>query len=325
MKKMFVGLLGLGIGLFALTSCNDTSANEGGSFDTSKKITVYTRDDESGTRDGFFTAIGHSEAKSDDKLLSSNKAIVSDNGAMMNSVTNDEYGIGYASLSSVAESDDVKGLKYNGVEATEESVVDGTYQLSRNFNYVTRVDDGSNEAKMTYAFIQYMFSLEGLTIVTSNDGIVDSALIANAKSWDEIKTSDTKVQEALAISEDVTIKFGGSTSVEKIAKALSSAFKELASHFVPSHYHTGSSAAYKGTQGSEKDGTNKLNIGFLSREFEEGETAAEGTKGTICKDGIVAIINPENDVLDDADADILWNIFSGEYSTWAEVEAAIEA
>lgn len=330
MKKIFVGLVSLFVGLFTLASCNNSTENGGNEskFDTSKNITVYTRDTKSGTRDGFFTAIGHSEAKSNDKLLADGAVTVANNGAMMSAVAGDEYGIGYASLSSVAESDDVKGLTFNGVEATEDSVIDGTYKLSRNFNYITRVDDGSNEAKMTYAFVKYMFSLEGLTIVAANDGIVDQAVLDSAQTWNDIKANDEKVKEALAITTDVTLKFGGSTSVEKIAKALSAAFKEAIKddvNFIPSHNHTGSGDAYKCTQGSEKDGANKLNIGFLSRDFESGEDASEETKGTICKDGIVAIVSPENDVLEDADSEILWNIFSGEYKTWEDVKKAVEA
>jgi ABC-type phosphate transport system substrate-binding protein len=45
---------------------------------------------------------------------------------------NDIYGIGYISLASL-ESSTLKGLTYEGVTPTQEHVLDGTYELTRNF------------------------------------------------------------------------------------------------------------------------------------------------------------------------------------------------
>ena len=98
-----VVLLGIG-----LASCNSEE----------KQIICYTRDTTSGTRDGFFTGIGFSEAKTDNTLLASGFVEVASNSDMINAIKNDEYGIGYISLSSLAESG-VKGLVYEGVEPTE--------------------------------------------------------------------------------------------------------------------------------------------------------------------------------------------------------------
>ena len=287
-------------------------------------IQVYSRDTTSGTRDGFFTTIGLEDAKTDDTLLVKGFATVSSNGDMMTKVAQDEYAIGYASLASVLESDDVKGLNYNGVVPTTENVQNGTYGLSRNFNYIVRQDSDmtENEKTMVKAFIKYMFSDAGLTVVAANDGILMPGHdFDSAPSWDELKTSDEDVKAALAITEDVTIKLGGSTSVEKIAEALTQAFHEDVSHFIPSHNHTGSGDAYKCTQGSQKDGNSKLHIGFLSRELElDGdEKAATGTYGMICKDGIVAIVNPANKAINNATPELLVKIFTGEITKWEDV------
>lgn len=311
MKKV---LLGLAVGFvcaFALTGCGETD-----------KIKVYSRDTTSGTRDGFFTNIGYEDAKSDDKLLAPGTVIVDSNGSMLTSIAGDEYGIGYASLASVLETDTVKGLTYEGVEGTIENVQNGTYKLSRNFNYIVAEDADmtENQATMVKAFLKFMSSDEGMTIVSSNDGILMEE-ISEAPKWSELKTSDPDVLAALAITEDVTINLGGSTSVEKIAEALTQAFAEQVTHFKPSHNHTGSGDAYKNTQGEGKDGTGSLQIGFLSREIEltGAEPAAEGTYGTICKDGIVAIVNPNNDKINDADAALLKQIFSGEITSWSSI------
>ena len=234
----------------------------------------------------------------------------------MTHVAQDEYAIGYASLASVVENaDSVKGLTYDGVEATEENVVNGTYKLARS-------DMTENERIMVNAFLAYMDSFEGMSIIASNDGILMDD-ITTAPKWSDLVNTNEDVKAALALSEQgtkVTINLGGSTSVEKIAEALTKAFKELVSGFNPNHNHTGSGDAYKRTQGSEKDGENKLHIGFLSREIKltSDEPAAEGTYGFICKDGIVAIVNPAN-MINDANADLLVKIFKGEITTWAEL------
>lgn len=98
--KKFLKILGLAaITCVGLVSC----AKE------EKNIVAYTRDTTSGTRDGFFTGIGFKEAKEDNTPLTKGYVEVASNGDMINAVKNDEYGIGYISLSSLEESA-VKGL-----------------------------------------------------------------------------------------------------------------------------------------------------------------------------------------------------------------------
>ena len=186
MKKV---LLGLAVGFvcaFALTGCGETD-----------QIKVYSRDTTSGTRDGFFTNIGYEDAKSDDKLLAPGTVIVDSNGSMLTSIAGDEYGIGYASLASVLETDTVKGLTYEGVEGTIENVQNGTYKLSRNFNYIVAEDADmtENQATMVKAFLKFMSSDEGMTIVSSNDGILMEE-ISEAPKWSELKTTDEDVLAA---------------------------------------------------------------------------------------------------------------------------------
>ena len=60
MKTIFKRLIVTGIGVFLIggVSCNNTNTTD--TFDLNKKVIAYTRDTSSGTRDGFFTAIGFS-------------------------------------------------------------------------------------------------------------------------------------------------------------------------------------------------------------------------------------------------------------------------
>lgn len=152
-------------------------------------VTRYTRDTTSGTRDGFFTTINYQDAISDDTKLPG-VTIVSSNGDMISKVKNDDNGIGYISLASLSDSG-LKGLSYNGVAPSEAAVVDGTYKLQRNFNYVTRTqsDCTEDEWNMIQCFLAYTNSREGLAIIKANDGILTKTL-TDAKPWSEIRDAN---------------------------------------------------------------------------------------------------------------------------------------
>lgn len=314
MKKLFLIMFMCLCSLLVFSGCQKKET-----FDDSMNITKYSRDSESGTRDGFFTAIGYKEAKSDDtKIPGFIKA--NDNANMISLVKNDMYGIGYISLASL-EGSSLKALQYEGVEASEAAVVDGSYKLSRNFNYITKgeSDCTKEEWLLIKGFIAFMNSKEGLAIVKSKDGILTQS-IASAKSFDQILEENAELK-AICAREDLTveIKIGGSTSVEKIALSLSESFKKVCKPFVPVHNHTGSGAAYKGTQGSEKDGINGMHIGFLSRELSSSEPALENTSGLLCKDGIVVVVNRKNTLLNNVTKEQLKKIYSTEKIKWNEL------
>ncbi len=315
--------------LAALTGCGKTSSestakpstSEGSAseqkksdFDKTKKITCYTRDTTSGTRDGFFTKIGLSKNKASNDGLVTSIVETTSNGNMIQSVKNDEYALGYISLASL-ENSGVKGLVYNNVTPSEANVLNGTYELTRNFNYIYRNDYASDSKvkQIVEAFIAYSNTIEGKSIIKQNDGILT---ISNTdKSWKDIKANYPIAQED---NSKITIRIGGSTSCEKIAKTLTSAFSPLCGNFIASHNHTGSGDAYKHTQGSAKDDANGLDIGYLSRELEESETAAEGTSGKICTDAIVAVVNTANP-LEKTTADILKAVYTGEKTIWNDL------
>jgi len=320
LKKISLLALAL-VGAVGLASCKDKDT-----FDVSKKITRYTRDNTSGTRDGFFTAIGFKAAVSDDTVIPGTIQ-ANGNSNMITLVNNDVYGIGYISYASL-ETSGLKALKYEGVAASEEGIVDGTYALSRNFNYITRLeaDCSADEWVLLNGFRQFMSSKEGLGIIKAKDGILVSP-IASAESWETILN---KAENAAlkAICEDeghaqIEMKLGGSTSVEKIALGLSSAFAEKCPAFKPVHNHVGSGAAYKGTQGSEKGGVNSMHIGFLSREIKltGDEPAKVGSYGLVSKDGIVAVVNVKNTAVSDLTAAQLKTIYETENITWSELVA----
>jgi phosphate transport system substrate-binding protein len=115
-------------------------------------ITVYTRDEASGTRAVFW-------AKALDKQSISAKALfVPSNGAMKTAVANNPYAIGYVSVGHMDET--VAPVALDGVTPTLDSVKSGQYKIARGLYSNTKGDpDG-----LTRLFIDYLFSMEGQDI-----------------------------------------------------------------------------------------------------------------------------------------------------------------
>lgn len=309
--------------VMGLVGCSNTTTAAGStaaqtttsSFDTSSLIKVYTRDTTSGTREAFFKGIGFDAAVEDNALLADGYIEVDGNGSMINSVNGDEYGIGYISLSSLPESG-LNGLNFNGVTPTEENVLNDTYGLKRPFMYITRSDwtGMETEHQIVEAFVAYMGTVDGKATIQNGNGIL--SINASDPLWDDIKGNyDVCNQD----NSNVTILFGGSTSVEPIAKALSAEFSAKCGNFIAEHNHTGSGDAYKRVQGEESTGPNKLHIGFASRPFNDNEVGAPGTFGQICWDAVVVVLNGDNNTLNNISADDIKKIYAGEITHWSEL------
>jgi len=291
--------------LLVLASCNKVS---------DPTISVYTRDTTSGTRDGFMTAIGYSAAKSDNSKLATGYIQVASNGDMISSVKNDANGIGYISLSTLSNSG-VTGLSYEGVKPSETTVLDGTYKMTRNFNYIVRASYTNDKtAQIVAAYRAFLSTSDAKATMKQLGGILSIA--ATDPTWASIKANYPVTAED---NKAITIHFGGSTSVEEMAKALSKEFSPLCGNFVAEHNHTGSGDAYKRTQGADKDSANALDIAYASREFSSSEPAASGTTGKMCTDAIVAAINTSNTKITNITAASLKGIYSGTITKWSQL------
>lgn len=303
MKKIFsvifIALLGLG-----LMACDEVETND--------EIKVYTRDTTSGTRGAFFELVDLKDLAGSNEGMVEGFVEVESNGAMMNSVKNDENGIGYISLSGL-EGSGLKGLAFNGVEATEANVLNDTYTLKRPFMYVRKADQNiSNEDEKAFvnAFLAFMETSDGKAIITNASGIAEG--INEAPSWDSIK-SDFPIIESEG--GNVDIHFGGSTSVESVGRALSQAFSAIAPRFNPVHAHAGSGAAYSGTR---PDGN--FHIGFASRDLNENELAGleEGEFGILAWDAVVLVVNNKNK-LDNITTDETKEVYTGGIINWQDL------
>lgn len=311
MKKLvlaFVVLMTLG-----LSACATTTTTTAVQFDDSKNITVYTRDTTSGTRTGFMEGIGFAAAATSDSVLVQG-FLIKDNTAILSSMKIDEYGIGYVSLSSV--NDDVKGLYFNGVAPTEANVLNDTYGLKRPFMWMVRTPGdypSQTVEQIVNAFLAFLNTSDGGDIINNAGAIA----LPSTTTWDSIKANHAVCNQD---NSSVTVRIGGSDSIQKVAEALTAAFTPKCGNFDAEHDHTGSSDAYKRTQDPAiKDTSVGKDIGFSSRFFRSAElTVSENLRGQLAWDAIVAIVHKNNPVNDVTAAD-LKSIYEGTYRTWGQL------
>jgi phosphate transport system substrate-binding protein len=126
------------------------------------RINIIAREEGSGTRSAFAELVMK-------KAEITPKAIVQDsNGAVRQLVADDPNAIGFISLGLV--NDKVKALHLDGIEATRENIMNGSYSLSRPFLFVTNGEPTGLAKK----FIDFTLSLEGQKLL-SNEGLIPSA------------------------------------------------------------------------------------------------------------------------------------------------------
>lgn len=106
------------VGAFAMIGCSSSGQESGaqGSPGT-EQISVYSREDGSGTRGAFIELFGLEEkdAQGNKTDTTTDKAAITNStSVMMTSVANDPNGIGYISLGSL--NDSVKAVRIDGVE-----------------------------------------------------------------------------------------------------------------------------------------------------------------------------------------------------------------
>lgn len=119
------------------------------------EIVLIGREAGSGTRDGFESITGTEDACEYRQELTST-------GDVITTVSQNPNAIGYASLAAVG--DTVKALAVDGVEPTEETVIDGSYVVQRPFVLVTRQNEELSDAAQ--AFFDFALSEDSAEIIT---------------------------------------------------------------------------------------------------------------------------------------------------------------
>ncbi len=278
-------------GMFALAGCGSSGSDSSGSAaggNGGTSISVYSREDGSGTRGAFIELTGVQDGDTDNTVSSA--IITNSTSVMLTSVAGDANGIGYISLGSL--NDTVKAVKVDGVEATAKNVKSGKYPISRPFNVVTK-DDLSKLGKDFLAFIQ---SDDGQKVVTDNGYVSDS-------STGSFKSSKPSGKLVVA----------GSSSVSPLMEKLIEAYKKVNTkaeiELQTSDSTTGINMATEGT----------CDIGMASRDLKDSEKSAGLTTTVIAKDGIAVIVNKDSKV-DDLTTDQIKSIYTGQTTTWEEVQ-----
>ncbi len=121
-------------------------------------ISCIGREAGSGTRDGFESITGTTDACKLDQELTST-------GAVIEAVAGNPNAIGYASLSSVEGKATVKAVTVDGVACTEETVLDGSYAIQRPFVLVTK--DGTALSTQAQAWFDFATSAAANDLITA--------------------------------------------------------------------------------------------------------------------------------------------------------------
>lgn len=222
--------------------------------------------------------------------MTTQEAIVqnSTNGVMQ-TVSQDTEAIGYISLGSL--NDTVKALKIEGVEATEENIVNGTYKISRPFNLAFKEAEINELAK---DFLKYCLS-EDSQALTLEEGYVP--------------LKDTEKYEPAKLSGTLTV--AGSTSVTPLMQKMAEKYQELNPDAKIEIQSTGSSAGIEAVIDGAAD------IAMASRELKDEEKDKLAVE-VIATDGIAVVVNPSSKV-EDLTMDQLKQIFKGELTNTSEL------
>ena len=124
-------------------------------------IVVISREEGSGTRDGFQDILGFESEE-----LTKDATISDGSGNVKSTVEGNENAIAYISFGYL--DDTLNDLKIDGVEANDENVVAGKYPISRPFLVVNKKDAMTDNAK---AFVDFIMSEEGQNII-SEEGFI---------------------------------------------------------------------------------------------------------------------------------------------------------
>ena len=302
-KRLVMVAMGavLALGLFGMAGCAGGGSN--GSESSSDKgdaaaspageVSVYSREDGSGTRGAFVELLGIEQKDASGEkvdMTTTSAAITNSTSVMMTSVAGDKNGIGYISLGSL--NDTVKALSVDGAKATAENVKSGEYKVARPFNIVT----GASLSDAAKDFIAFIMSSEGQAVVEKAGYIaVNDAASAYSGS-----------------SQSGKIVIAGSSSVTPVMEKLAEAYKALNPdvniEVNQSDSTTGVNMATEGT----------CDIGMVSRELKDSESGVEAT--AIAQDGIAIIVNKDSSV-DELTSEQIKGIYTGELLTWEEALA----
>lgn len=273
---------------FSLVACGNKGGEDSSSLGD---IMVVSREDGSGTRGAFTELTGVLQKSGDTEVDQTTKAATIQNNTegVVSTVSGNQSAIGYMSLGSLTDA--VKPVKIDGVDPSEDTVLDGTYPIQRPFNIVFK----ETISEATKDFIAFIHSSQGQAVVADKNYI---PVQSDTTDYSAAKTSGT-------------ISIVGSTSVTPLMEKLAEAYQELNPDVKIDITSNGSSAGVTAVQEGVAD------IGMVSRELKDKEKQGIAIE-VIALDGIAVIINKDNS-LDNLTLDQVKAIYTGELLTWDEL------
>lgn len=276
--------------VLGVTSCNNQNNT---SFDTSKRITVVTRDDGSGTKSAFMEIIGLKGKKDPAGVISASSTTT-----VLATVKTNPLAIAYESLGYVT--DEVKILKVDQVDCNVENIKTGDYKIARPLNIVYKEIILQNP--VFEDFYKFLGSSDSQKIISDN-GYVSTKDDTNSY----VKENDFKG----------TINISGSTSLQPLMTLLAEKYETIQTNVDVIVSGGGSGTGYKNAENNVSD------FGMISETF-NSEKAPSCTSYEVAKDGIALIVNKVNS-FDNITLEHLKNIYdcdiNGEekISTWGDL------
>lgn len=276
--------------VLGVTSCNNQNNT---SFDTSKRITVVTRDDGSGTKSAFMEIIGLKGKKDPAGVISASSTTT-----VLATVKTNPLAIAYESLGYVT--DEVKILKVDQVDCNVENIKTGDYKIARSLNIVYKETILQNP--VFEDFYKFLGSSDSQKIISDN-GYVSTK--DDTSSY--VKENDFKG----------TINISGSTSLQPLMTLLAEKYETIQTNVDVIVSGGGSGTGYKNAENNVSD------FGMISETF-NSEKAPSCTSYEVDKDGIALIVNKVNS-FDNITLEHLKNIYdcdiNGEekISTWGDL------
>ena len=151
----------------------------------------------------------------------------------------------------------------------------------------------------------------------NSDTAADAANTASSAEVSTVAESSVAAPAETTTDLSGSISMVGSTSMEKLANALSEAFMEEHPDVTVTAEFVGSGAGIEAVTNGTAD------IGNSSRSLKDEEKAAGVVENVVAIDGIAVCVDPANEVAD-LTKEQLTNIYNGTVTNWKEVGGADE-
>ncbi len=294
-------------------------------------IKVYSPGADSGTFDYFIEAVvakvvKTAEGKDDVKgakaaLLGLEGAQFSeDDNVLVQGIAGDKYAIGYFGYAYYQENTDkLKAIAVNGVEATKENVDAGTYPLSRPLFLYS--DAGiMREKPQVAAFIAFYLQ-------RVNDEILDvgyfpaPSLHAAWGAW--LSTQEVTINPDAVTGDIIT---AGSSTVFPLSERLAELFQQEGYNGQITIDSIGTGAGFerfcKAGETDIANASRKIKSSEVEQCVAIGRKPLEFRIGT---DALAVVVSAQNDFVSGLSVEQLGKIFSGQVKTWKEVDPAFPA